>query len=98
MKNRVQNNTDFIPTYQSKNSFHPVNSYVSDDYFVMLDEDDGIFLNDIIDLPIGRIPISNQQQKQVTSLKNYTGIIQIFRWVHGEIISLLLLMIVIMNF
>ena len=62
MKNRVQNNTDFIPTYQSKNSFHPVNSYVSDDYFVMLDEDDGDFLNDIIDLPIGRIPISNQQQ------------------------------------
>ena len=62
MKNRVQNNTDFIPTYQAKNSFHPVNSYVSDDYFVMLDEDDGDFLNDIIDLPIGRIPISNQQQ------------------------------------
>ena len=61
MKNRVQNNTDFIPTYQSKNSFHPVNSYVSDDYFVMLDEEDGDFLNDIIDLPIGRIPISNQQ-------------------------------------
>ena len=97
MKNRVQNNTDFIPTYQAKNSFHPVNSYVSDDYFVMLDEDDGDFLNDIIDLPIAeyQFQINN---KQMTSLKNCTDIIQIIHWVHGEIISLLLLTIVIMNF
>ena len=97
MKNRVQNNTDFIPTYQAKNSFHPVNSYVSDDYFVMLDEDDGDFLNDIIDLPIGRIPISNQEQANdfVEKLYSYYSNYSLGSWINN---FTFLLMIVIMNF
>ena len=40
-KERVINNTNFIPTYQSQNSTHPIYSYVTDDYFALLDDDEG---------------------------------------------------------
>ena len=31
-KNRITNNTNYIPTFQSQNSTHPTNSYVTDDF------------------------------------------------------------------
>jgi len=56
-KNRINENTNFIPTFQSVNSLHPTLSYVTDDFFVLLDETDGDFVNDIIDIGIGRLPV-----------------------------------------
>ena len=32
-KNRIPNNTNFVPVYESRNSINPINSYSSDDYF-----------------------------------------------------------------
>ena len=58
-KNRINNNTNFIPTYQSVNSLHPTLSYVTDDFFVLLDETDGDFINDIVDIGIGRLPVKS---------------------------------------
>ncbi|MBT5090186.1 MAG: type IX secretion system sortase PorU, partial [Flavobacteriales bacterium] len=64
-KNRVIDNTNFIPTYQSLNSTHPIYSYVTDDYFGLLDDDEGEFNNDLVDIGIGRFPASNLSQANV---------------------------------
>ena len=58
-KNRISNNTNYIPTYQSYNSTHPTLTYVTDDYFGLLDDNEGLFVNDLIDIGIGRLPVSN---------------------------------------
>ena len=61
-KNRVLNNTNYIPTYQSYNSTHPTLTYVTDDYFGLLDDNEGLFINDLVDIGIGRLPISNSKE------------------------------------
>ena len=58
-KNRLQNNTNFIPTFQSENSLNPTLSFVTDDYYALLDDDDGDLNNDLIDIGIGRLPVKN---------------------------------------
>lgn len=58
-RNRIQNNYSFIPTYQSAQSLDPLSSFVSDDFFGMLDDQDDINLGNAlqtIDVAIGRIP------------------------------------------
>tara|TARA_B100001758_G_C18417002_1_gene621093 strand:- start:14892 stop:18254 length:3363 start_codon:yes stop_codon:yes gene_type:complete len=64
-KNRVENNTNFIPTYQSINSTSPTLSYVTDDYFALLDEDEGLFLNDFVDIGVGRFPVSTLSEANI---------------------------------
>jgi hypothetical protein len=58
MKHRIANNTDLIPTWQTDNSVLPISSYVSDDFFGMLDSIEGNNLNGGIDIGIGRFPVS----------------------------------------
>ena len=64
-KDRIPNNTNYIPTYQSVNSTDPTKSYVTDDYFGLLDSHEGLFVNDLIDIGIGRLPVSNLNQANV---------------------------------
>jgi hypothetical protein len=64
-KNRVADNTNYIPTYQSLNSTHPTLSYVTDDYFALLDDNEGEFNNDLIDIGIGRFPASTLSEANV---------------------------------
>ena len=57
-KNRVQNNTNFIPSYQSQESLSPIDSYVSDDYYGLLkggNSADSMFIG------IGRFPVRTSQ-------------------------------------
>ena len=61
-KDRINNNTNFIPTYQSVNSLHPTLSYVTDDFYAVLDDNDGDFINDLIDIGIGRLPVKNTDE------------------------------------
>ncbi|MEL6624020.1 MAG: type IX secretion system sortase PorU [Bacteroidota bacterium] len=70
----VNNERNFIPTYQSRNSWRPDLSFVADDYFVLLDEEDGSWgegtnipgdkplEQHFIDIPIGRLPIETPQE------------------------------------
>ncbi len=44
-----------IPTYQTDDSLMPTTSFVSDDFFVLLDENEGGY-SGLVDLGIGRIP------------------------------------------
>ncbi|MDX8338486.1 type IX secretion system sortase PorU [Draconibacterium sp. IB214405] len=66
------NGLNFIPTYQSSNSLDPLISYVSDDYFVMLDAGEKLSYGSI-DLGIGRIPASTTYEAQlvVNKIKRY---------------------------
>ncbi|GAB4411666.1 MAG: type IX secretion system sortase PorU [Bacteroidia bacterium] len=66
----------FIPTYQSRDSWDPVDSYTSDDYFVILDENEGYWGEgsgidgdqtrqvNLIDVPIGRLPVETIEEAQ----------------------------------
>ncbi|MCE3280479.1 MAG: hypothetical protein K0S44_2670 [Bacteroidetes bacterium] len=66
-KKRFSNNTNFVPTYQSFNSTVPTSTYVSDDFYGLLDDDEGYWDeidNDAVDLGIGRFPVKNSQEAQ----------------------------------
>jgi hypothetical protein len=54
-------NTNLILTYQSEESLSPTGSYVSDDYFGLLDTDEN--MNDgLLDVGIGRLPASDVEE------------------------------------
>ncbi len=54
----------FVPTYETGNSLHPIYSYPSDDYYALLDENEGGNLFGGLDIAIGRLPVQNAQQAQ----------------------------------
>lgn len=59
-KNRIPGNNNIVPTYHSQESFSSVNSYVTDDFFVMIsDADGGMKASDNADIASGRIPVSS---------------------------------------
>ncbi|HEX6335038.1 MAG TPA: type IX secretion system sortase PorU [Flavisolibacter sp.] len=64
-KNRVSNNTNFVPTYESVSSLDPLATYASDDYFGFLDNHEdinsGVVLN-LLDIGIGRIASRNLEE------------------------------------
>ena len=48
---------NFIPTYETEQSLDPILAYPTDDYFALLDDDEGeVIQNGLLDLGIGRIP------------------------------------------
>ncbi len=62
-KDRITGNTNIVPVFESFQSFNLATSYVTDDYFVMLDSNEGSMLTtDTIDVASGRIPVSTVQQ------------------------------------
>lgn len=66
--NRINspNNPNYIPTYQSLNSLNQSYTYVSDDYFVFMDNSEGSAgSNDRVDLGIGRFPVQTEYQATV---------------------------------
>jgi hypothetical protein len=65
-------NTNFIPTYQSSNSLSPTSSFVSDDFFGMLDDGESISTG-ALDIGIGRLPVKNNSEASnvVSKIKNY---------------------------
>ncbi len=66
-KNILDNNTNYVPTYQSRNIFNPVYSYCSDDFYTHLDDDEGFWheefnKHETIDIGVGRIPVQTEEQ------------------------------------
>lgn len=51
------NNPNLLLTYQSPESLSPTRSYTSDDFFGLLDTDEGMY-NGLLDIGIGRLPAS----------------------------------------
>ena len=58
-------NTNFVPTFQSYRSDNIKLSYCSDDFFGMLDDLEGsssTLIDDLVDIGIGRLTVSNNQE------------------------------------
>lgn len=68
-KERENNNTNFVPTYESRNSFHPIFSHSSDDYFGFFEDDEGQWLESTagdhtMEIGIGRLPAKSPAEAQ----------------------------------
>ncbi len=59
-------NGNFVPTFETVNSFSPSSAFVSDDFYVMLDDSEGSVTGyDDIDIGIGRLPVKSVAEAQV---------------------------------
>ncbi len=65
-KHRFPNNTNYIPTYESVESQSFTGSYVSDDFFACLDDNEGNMTDgiDAVDLGVGRFPVKSKAEAQ----------------------------------
>jgi len=74
-KNRIENNTNFIPTVQSTISLQPVSSYVTDDFYGLLDSKEGKDAKGSLDIGIGRFTVSSLEQAKssVNKVINYSS-------------------------
>jgi len=64
---RMPNNTNFVPTYESRNSLSPLETYSSDDYYAFMEDDEGNwyespFQNHTLDIGVGRLPVKTAQE------------------------------------
>ncbi len=60
-RNQTEQNPNMILTYQSENSLAPTLSYVSDDFFGLLDTGERLY-NGLLDIGIGRLPVSTVEE------------------------------------
>ena len=79
-KNVINNNTNFVPVYESKNSLHPLDSYTSDDYYGFMEDEEGQWLeenggNHTMDIGIGRLPVTTVEIAKgvVDKIINYSS-------------------------
>ncbi len=63
-KTNNEANTNLIPTYQSENAVSETASFVTDDFYGLLDIDEGRHIGDL-DIGIGRMPVKNTTEAQV---------------------------------
>jgi hypothetical protein len=67
-KNRILSNNNFVPIYQSRESLAPVETFSSEDFFGLLEDNEGEWEEDFqsqqedLDIGIGRIPVRNTNQ------------------------------------
>ena len=77
-KNIKVNNTNYVPTYPSRNSLHPLKTYSSDDFYGFLEDTEGDWIENssgdhTLDIGVGRLPITTikQAKEVVDKLINY---------------------------
>ncbi len=72
-RSKSANNTNFVLTYQSENSHSPTSSYVSDDYFGLLDFNEGEETSDKVDIGVGRLVVKTKEEAQgvIKKIKQY---------------------------
>jgi len=61
-KDRLQNNTNFVPTYESVNSISYIASFATDDYFGFLDPNESVSERDLVDIGIGRFVVATPEE------------------------------------
>lgn len=74
-KNRISDNTDFVPTYEGDNSLSVLSSYATDDFFGFMDNNEGDFsLSGKVDIGIGRFPVKsiNEGKAMVDKVITYS--------------------------
>ncbi|TRZ73054.1 MAG: T9SS C-terminal target domain-containing protein, partial [Bacteroidetes bacterium] len=68
-KDRLQNNSNFVPAFESSESLNPVSSIVTDDYFGLMDDNEGQGSAGMLDIGIGRFPVLTVDQADVAVKK-----------------------------
>lgn len=66
-KDRTPNNTNYVITYESRNSLHKLQTFSSDDYFTFLESNEGNWgedpvQNHTLDIGVGRLPVTTKEQ------------------------------------
>lgn len=61
-KDRIPHNTNFVPTYQASESLRETDSWVTDDYFGLMDYDEGEMMQGLLDIGIGRFPVNSPEE------------------------------------
>jgi hypothetical protein len=67
-ENKLTNgeNTNIVPIFESLESFSKANSIASDDFFVLMDDNEGqLTSNELPDIAIGRLLISNEAEADI---------------------------------
>jgi len=82
---KVGNNHNFVPTYESTESLNAVETYCTDDFFGLLDDDEGQNINttnQFLDIAIGRIPVATleEAEKVVDKIIHYDESASLGEW------------------
>lgn len=85
MQNRTGSSTNFVPTFQSYESLNEIGTFVSDDYFGLLDDGEGgniLSSNNFIDVAIGRLPVGSASEADgvVNKIINYKSKQSLGNW------------------
>jgi len=64
-KDRISDNTNFVPCWESWESLNIINSVATDDFFGCLDDGEGVSNNDRVDVGIGRLPVMTVEEAQM---------------------------------
>lgn len=64
-KDRITVNSNFLPSFQSPESLHPVSSYVTDDFFGCIDDNEGGLASDVLDVGVGRLPVQTIEEAEM---------------------------------
>ena len=75
-KGRIANGNNFVSTYQSYESISMTETYTSDDFFGLLDNNEGgdiTSTSQLMDIGVGRLPVTSASEAQdvVNKIKNY---------------------------
>jgi hypothetical protein len=72
-KNRMPNNNYFVPTYEFLYSEDHIGNMVTDDFFGILNDAGSISAGDMMQIGVGRLLVSNQEQaiQQVNKIEHY---------------------------
>jgi hypothetical protein len=61
-KDRMLPNSNFVPTYESAESLNPVATFVTDDYFGIMENNGGQGCKGLLDVGVGRFPVQTVDQ------------------------------------
>ncbi len=73
-KDRIPNNTNIVPSWHSYSSFNLTSSFISDDFYGMMDTNEGTMdVNDKLDIAVGRILADTRQRakEMVDKIESY---------------------------
>ncbi|MEQ8239354.1 MAG: type IX secretion system sortase PorU [Cyclobacteriaceae bacterium] len=73
-KNRINNNTNYVPIYESRESLHGIYSYSSDDYVGFLEDDEGAWRESrsgdhTLEIGVGRLPVKSVEEARTVNEK-----------------------------
>lgn len=70
----LQGNSALIPTHETNDSWSYTSSFVTDDYFAMMDDNEGdLTSGDLVDIGVGRFPVRTKVEANAitTKVENY---------------------------